>query len=265
MNKTEKIRLIYSVFLGVFCTAVGIAIICVAADIYYSGAETGVYYTREIAADRILKLTIPCVLLIVAIIIGATFPLVMSRVRPKAEDGVKRLVSRMPTDGSGEAYETAAREYDKAKKVRFFVWLGAMALVLAAAIVMLWYLVDTSHFSLDSTASMLALVKVVMPVTAAALVVLAAAAVVNGIFAKKQLAALKSLIKNGNGKQRGNIEPQLLAAIKSFANSNITVWVVRGIVFAIAVVFIILGVLNGGATDVLVKAINICTECIGLG
>ncbi len=32
-----------------------------------------------------------------------------------------------------------------------------------------------------------------------------------------------------------------------------------------AVVFIILGVTNGGMKDVLIKAINICAECIGLG
>ncbi|MBO5909804.1 MAG: thioredoxin [Clostridia bacterium] len=32
-----------------------------------------------------------------------------------------------------------------------------------------------------------------------------------------------------------------------------------------AVGFIIAGVINGGMTDVLNKAIKICTECIGLG
>jgi hypothetical protein len=32
-----------------------------------------------------------------------------------------------------------------------------------------------------------------------------------------------------------------------------------------AVAFLILGIFNGGAEDVLKKAIAICTECIGLG
>lgn len=36
-------------------------------------------------------------------------------------------------------------------------------------------------------------------------------------------------------------------------------------ILTLAAAFILLGVLNGGARDVLVKAINICTECIGLG
>ncbi|MBQ8324841.1 MAG: thioredoxin [Clostridia bacterium] len=33
----------------------------------------------------------------------------------------------------------------------------------------------------------------------------------------------------------------------------------------IAVALIVLGRTSGGAADVLTKAINICTECIGLG
>ena len=37
------------------------------------------------------------------------------------------------------------------------------------------------------------------------------------------------------------------------------------VLVAAALVLIIWGVLNGGMRDVLVKAINICTECIGLG
>lgn len=36
------------------------------------------------------------------------------------------------------------------------------------------------------------------------------------------------------------------------------------LIFA-AVCLIALGVVNGGAQDVLAKAVNICSECIGLG
>lgn len=39
----------------------------------------------------------------------------------------------------------------------------------------------------------------------------------------------------------------------------------RGAIIALAVLLIVLGIANGGLWDVLVKAINICTECIGLG
>ena len=39
----------------------------------------------------------------------------------------------------------------------------------------------------------------------------------------------------------------------------------RALLLCAAAALIALGVLNGGLWDVLVKAINICTECIGLG
>ena len=40
---------------------------------------------------------------------------------------------------------------------------------------------------------------------------------------------------------------------------------IRTAVVVAAAAFIILGILNGSARDVLVKAIHICSECIGLG
>lgn len=40
---------------------------------------------------------------------------------------------------------------------------------------------------------------------------------------------------------------------------------IRTALIAAAILFILLGVVNGGAGDVLIKAKNICTECIGLG
>ena len=42
-------------------------------------------------------------------------------------------------------------------------------------------------------------------------------------------------------------------------------WKVRLFILIFALAFIGLGLLNGGLNDVFVKAINICTECIGLG
>ena len=33
----------------------------------------------------------------------------------------------------------------------------------------------------------------------------------------------------------------------------------------VSITLIILGILNGGALDVLAKAVRICSECIGLG
>ena len=42
-------------------------------------------------------------------------------------------------------------------------------------------------------------------------------------------------------------------------------WYAYALIYLLAALLIALGVGNGGLRDVLVKAINICTECIGLG
>lgn len=39
----------------------------------------------------------------------------------------------------------------------------------------------------------------------------------------------------------------------------------RPALYIAAIALVAFGILNGGARDVLVKAVNICTECIGLG
>jgi hypothetical protein len=42
-------------------------------------------------------------------------------------------------------------------------------------------------------------------------------------------------------------------------------WGVRAVILAVGILFVVLGVINGGMADVLGKAVRICTECIGLG
>lgn len=51
----------------------------------------------------------------------------------------------------------------------------------------------------------------------------------------------------------------------SFVNSKKFVYATRLVVFCVAVAFVVVGIINGDAGNVLMKAINICTECIGLG
>lgn len=47
--------------------------------------------------------------------------------------------------------------------------------------------------------------------------------------------------------------------------NNKTLLIIKSVVIAIGIVAIIFGAIKGGFADVLTKAVNICTECIGLG
>lgn len=60
--------------------------------------------------------------------------------------------------------------------------------------------------------------------------------------------------------------------VRSLAKNNESISAHKGlsrrnyfIVFGLIAVLIAAGALNGGLKDVLIKAVNICTECIGLG
>lgn len=267
MEKSAKIRLIYSIFLGVFTVAVGLAIICVAADIYYSGKDTGVIYSRAIVGERLTALAIPLIFLIAAIILGAVFPLYKVKAARQPESTLSKLKSRIPQSGEGEEFTAAQNAYKKAAIIRLVAWLVALAVALAGAIATLCYLVDTAQFSgKDVNGEVFKLVKNILPWLCVAFAATIGATVTSGIFANKQVAAAKTMIKNGDKSTVAQkSEPKFITVIKSVIAKPAFTWAVRGCVFVLAVTFIIVGIVNGGANDVLVKAVNICTECIGLG
>lgn len=265
-NRAEKIRKIYAIILSVFIGATGIALICVAADIYYSGEGPGLIYSREIVGERLKKLAIPLICLLAAIIAGAIFPAFETKAKRTSEETLQKLKRRMPAGGSGEEFERARKAYHDETVFKLIGWCSALAIALICAIVSLVYLSKTAHFREGNLSQqILNMVKTVLPCTAVSILAFVGASVVNGVCSKEQIKQLKIMIKCGSREIALPAELEALDRVKKVASHDITLWVVRGIVFTVAVAFIVAGVLNGGARDVLVKAINICTECIGIG
>lgn len=266
MDKAEKIRRIYAIVLSVFIVAMGIALICVAADIYYSGEGPGKIYSREIVGDRLKKLAIPLLFLIAAIIAGAIFPAFEVKAKRTSEETLRKLQRRMPADGDGEEFVAAKKAYRKMNIIKLSVWCSALAAALAGTIASLVYLADTANFKGDNlNGQILDMVKVVLPCTLVALAAFIAASYTNGYCAKEQVKHLKTMIRCGSREIAIPKELEILDKVNKVASHNITLWVVRGVVLALSITFIILGILNGGPDAVLGKAIRICTECIGIG
>ena len=67
----------------------------------------------------------------------------------------------------------------------------------------------------------------------------------------------KAIIKN-EGRSK-------IIKFKKIRNEKLIINIIRTCIIVIAIVFIIVGVVAGGPQRVYQKAINICTECIGLG
>lgn len=266
MVKKEKIQQIYAIVIGVFVVAIGIALICVAADIYYSNRDSGVVFTREIVGERLRAFIAPFVILIVAIAAGVIFPIYEVRAKFTSENTARLLSSKLPSGGDGEEYEAALVRFGKLNKLRIVLWSVTGALLLGCTIATLCYMLNSANFPSENiTLEIFGLVGNVLPWIATAFVVLIVASVLSGVIAKRRVKEIKTLIKFGNGEKATDREIKFISDLRKLLSNNVSLWVVRGVVFAVGVTFIVLGVLNGGANDVLIKAINICTECIGLG
>ena len=130
---------------------------------------------------------------------------------------------------------------EKNKKIARWVLAGACIMILfLLAMVCLDICLDGVGFSRESIAERLAIVG---PMLVTCLVI----------------GLLAFFIARGDDGDKGG-KGQYKAG-KEGKNSG----KIRGIFLCLALVFIALGILNGGARDVFVKAVNICTECIGLG
>ncbi len=269
MGRNAKIRLAYSVFLGVFTAVVGILFLAGAAELYYAGvAETGEIhgmYSREAVGARLLELLTPVVLWIVAIVLGvfvyALFPVAPER-KPY-RDGVKiyaRLSRRAQADKDPEAFEKVRRM----EKIRLGVRIVSAAFCLLSAVMCIVYLAGAANFTslAEVNSDILKMVANVLPWVGAALLVLFGEAAFEGAFAKKVLPQVKLLAGAAPAPSKWETGVQKASAV---AKNKYVLLGVRCALFALAVVFLVLGSLNGGAKGVLVKAINICTECIGLG
>ena len=140
----------------------------------------------------------------------------------------------------------------KEERLRRILRIAAAALVvLCAAPAMVWLLDKRSFASQDLERVMGSMLCAVGPWVLAGLAVQFAASMLCGRSAERECEALRGV--------KGAAQ-QISAGEKTFPLTA-----VRVTIFAAAAAFIVLGVMNGGLRDVLIKAINICTECIGLG
>ena len=269
MEKRDKIRFYYSVFLGVYTAVIGVLFLAEAADLYYSGVDAlqatqGMYSRAEVGA-RLGELLAPLILWVLAIVLGAVifelFP--AAQKRDRVRDDVK-LYSRLRRRASEEKNPDIYAKIKQYERVRLGVRLFALAFCLLSAAMCIAYLATASHFTslAELNQNILGMVANVLPWVGAALAVLILEAVFEAMFARKLLLSLKTIVGSTDTPPKFEAQAERVSA---FFNNKWTIFGIRLAVFVLAVTFIGLGIANGGAQSVLIKAINICTECIGLG
>ena len=254
---TTRVPLVAAALLAVATLLVAALLIAQCADIYRIGTaadnltEAGVrardIYSRELVAQRLKGISwsffVWAAALAFALIAGACASAAQGgRLSPPLDNRLEQALARASLTPAMRAEE---------RKRRNASILCAVACALCAVPVAMYFL-DTAHFaSRDLESGMGAMLLSIAPWVLIVFLLLALRTWMNGKSLSRELEASKTA-------PRRTPEP-------SGARSAAPLFVARVALAAVAVLLIVMGVLNGGMYDVLVKAINICTECIGLG
>ncbi len=266
-ERARKIRTAYAAFLGALTVLVGLCFLIELAKIYTSDASPLFSYAD--VSRRVRLLAIPLALWAVGavggVLVTCTMPACSERGKPSERTVYARLRRNLPT-GSGEEYTALRARIRKFEWLRTGLWLAVFAFGLVAAILCAVRIFTASEY-VDRGINdvVISLMKYVAPFFFATVVLVAAMLVFEMFGYRRMLPVLKTLYKKGERGTREMRTGSRFAAVKGALSSPIAIHIVQACIAILAVVFIVLGALNGGANDVLGKAVMICTECIGLG
>lgn len=216
-------------------------------------------YSREAVADIFSKIAIPVYITLALIAAGSVWELIAPsatayRKTPKAYALLLgRLHETRDQDADAGTKQAVAKE--QARRKAFAI--VRMVLMLLGCAVFFGYAVQPQHYdTADINGSMIRAMWVAIPCFVVPAVLAVIAAYVNNKSYQREIDLLKALPM----KAAIPIVEQTPAADRHTAVNALRVVL---IVFGIAA--LIYGFVAGGTVDVLTKAINICTECIGLG
>ena len=256
---------VFLVLQAMLCVALAALLAAGAADIYREGAalrqagdSLGWIYTREKAAERFM----PIAPLLFASIGLTVAGLVLGIRDEKAgrssrnDEAARDLACAMVQTPSGDM----ARERRAQRRLRVGGW-AAFGLCMLPVMA---FVSNGAHFGPAEAveADFRALMKVIVPWTALGIGCLAVASVLEGRHVRRETEAART--RRAEERASG-IAPVSAACGTQAAGGARRVRAMRIALAVIAAAFIAMGILNGGMRDVLVKAINICTECVGLG
>lgn len=282
-EKNRKlIYLVYGIVQSLLLLVCGVALICAALHIYDGGEGT---YSRETVTAALKSIAIPLILCAVGIVAGGILTLVLPRdiKKPRGEmhpaAAIKRMSARVDAENCSESVKTLIK---KEHTLRLISVVVAAVICVAVAVPCCIYLFNLSHFDdigEGLTEDIVSAMNFIIPAALLGLFAIGVTTFACYDSLKRELTLTKFAVKKFSKKDKISTASQaaepknplqklthqfhLLVATKK--RRTIALWLVRGSVLLVAIVFIILGILGDGMNDVLQKAIRICTECIGLG
>ncbi len=253
-----RVKIKKAILLGytlLLCVSIAVAGICLIAQcllLYRSGAQP---YSTESVAKAFSQIAAPVyfcgVMVVLSLFLKHLFPVP----RKKAEKNYPFILRRLQqsTDLSAcprELQEEIQKLRRRQRLIRILSWL----FLAVGGIVFLSHGANPDNFhQSDINASMVKAMYILLP----SMLLPFGFGVFAAYYGKRNMQKEIELLKGAPTDAK--------TAISATSQAQRPVVYLRFCILAIAVFLICFGYFIGGAADVLTKAVNICTECIGLG
>lgn len=257
----KKIHRIYGIVLGVAAVLAGICLIAGCLDIYRSGvaSDAAQIYTREIVAQQFAKIAVPvyaCLILVIGgMVLDMALPLEKARLKPEKNLPLilRKLQEKTDLDACDRHLCEAIAKEQKLR--RNHAW-GCGILLAIGFILFLIHACDSQNWAGNSTPSMITATVVMLGRLAVPFLF----TVYSAYRCRKSMTAEIELMR-----EAATQSPKAVEKAAPKVHSNRSANIVRVAILVIGALLVILGACNEGTADILTKAVNICTECVGLG
>ncbi|MBQ8000835.1 MAG: hypothetical protein IJ298_06385 [Ruminococcus sp.] len=248
---------IYKILLSASIIAAGLCLIYGCLTIYYSGDQP---YSRQAVADAFSLIAVPvyiCLgLILVSLVINLIFPDSCKKAKQtiSAKSRLTLLLSKKNLDACNSEMLASVNKQKKSR--RLFTIIQAVVVAVSGAVFLVYALNGSNYDNSQINSSMINAMQVLLP----CLCVMLAASVIAHILRNKSYKQECELISKLPSVKIDSSQP-----LPTADKADRKLLILRCVILLAGAGILIYGFLAGGAADVLTKAVNICTECIGLG
>lgn len=284
INERKKLQKIYGIKLGILSIIAGLLLIIQTQRIYHRELlPSEQIYTVEIVTQYLSQIASVLILWVVAVIAFCVFcqfcpsddkKLVGTFSQRKK---LNRLKAKIPEDKKSASLIKAEKVNTVIIAICILYGMVALVFVCICFLDKSNYITDSNEF--NPTRDMLNMLPQFLPWLGVFFLLASAVSIYLDYSAKKEMKEVmrlivlctkdNTLIKQGKyEKKLPNFVQKLKDKLSFLQNEKVKKYTLLGARIALPVIGVtlfIIGIFNGGLSDVLKKAIVICTECIGLG
>ena len=253
-QSAAKLRRIFGIALSVMLVISGICLIWGCCSIYFTGEGK---FSRDIVAEAFSPIAIPVYLTLALTVAGWILDLFLPAEKQKKAVEVNHalILQRLheKTDLSQCDIELAAAVKKEQKNRKCHKAVSILLLVLGTALFLPYGLNGSNYHQREITDSLVAALYLLIPCMAVPF----GYGIFTAYFCRASIRREIQLLKQAGA----NRSPAPAAEAKCCKAGTY----LRYGFLVLAIAILVYGYFAGGTADVLTKAINICTECVGLG